>query len=173
MEYPSNPESACLFLLDIMYPAGLTNSRKHDIFAYSCEYKSMSDSPTKKLKAVADAGRLRVLGLIAATGELCVCEIEQILGLTVSTASRNLRDLEGAGWLASRREGRWIHYRLAELDPKWDQVRRSVLEVFAQLPSAQEDLKRRDVVLSAGRRALCAPPVTLEKLYEQLDQSAK
>ncbi len=132
----------------------------------------MSNSTVKRLKALADAGRMRVLGLIAASDELCVCEIEQVLGLTASTASRNLKELEGAGWLTSRREGRWIFYRLAELEPDWSEVRQSVLGVFAQTSQAQADLKQREAVLSAGRRAICAPATSLETLYEQIDQSA-
>ena len=133
----------------------------------------MSSTVAKRLRSLSDPGRLRVLGLISASGELCVCEIEKIVGLTVSTASRNLRDLEDAGWLASRRDGRWIYYRLAEMDGDWEDVRREVLEVFARTAQAQQDLNRRDELLPKDRLAMCREELSLENFYRQMDHDTK
>jgi ArsR family transcriptional regulator, arsenate/arsenite/antimonite-responsive transcriptional repressor len=61
-------------------------------------------------KAIADETRLQVMALIFRHGELCVCEVEQILGITQSKASRHLRYLRDAGVLVDRREGVTVYY---------------------------------------------------------------
>jgi len=67
------------------------------------------------LKGMADETRLRVLGLLeAAGGELCVCQITGALGESQYKISRHLKVLKNSGWLRERRNGRWIHYRLAD-----------------------------------------------------------
>jgi ArsR family transcriptional regulator len=62
-------------------------------------------------KALADATRLRILGLLLA-GEVCVCDIHESLKIPQSKASRHLAYLRRAGLVDTRREGLWIHYRM-------------------------------------------------------------
>ncbi len=62
-------------------------------------------------KALADQNRVRAL-LALRNGELCVCQITELLGLAVSTMSKHLSILFQAGLVESRKEGRWIYYRL-------------------------------------------------------------
>ena len=64
-------------------------------------------------KALADATRLRILGLLL-TGEVCVCDIHESLRIPQPKASRHLAYLRRAGLVATRRDGLWVHYRLAE-----------------------------------------------------------
>lgn len=64
-------------------------------------------------KAFADPTRLRILSLLAA-GELCVCDIVEILGIPQPTVSRHLAALRAAGLVAATREWKFAHYRLAE-----------------------------------------------------------
>lgn len=63
-------------------------------------------------KALSDETRLTILGLVFRHGHLCVCEVEQILGITQSKASRHLRYLRDAGLLEDEREGLLVNYRL-------------------------------------------------------------
>jgi len=63
--------------------------------------------------ALSDASRVRALAMLRA-GELCVCQIIAVLGLAASTVSKHLLILKQAGLVESRREGRWMHYRLAD-----------------------------------------------------------
>src|ERR1700738_679717 len=63
-------------------------------------------------KALADTTRLRILGLLL-TGEVCVCHIHQSLKISQPKASRHLAYLRRSGLVDSRRDGLWIHYRLA------------------------------------------------------------
>ena len=64
-------------------------------------------------KGFADPTRLRVLNLLAA-GELCVCDIVDILGLPQPTVSRHLAYLRRTGLVEATREWKFAHYRLAE-----------------------------------------------------------
>ena len=66
------------------------------------------------LKALADPTRLRIVGLLAQR-ELCVCDLEQLLGVSQSMTSHHLGVLRRAGLLLQRREerdARWVYYRL-------------------------------------------------------------
>ena len=63
-------------------------------------------------KALSDETRLTIMGLVFRHGHLCVCEVEQILGITQSKASRHLRYLRDAGVLEDEREGLTVNYRL-------------------------------------------------------------
>ena len=64
-------------------------------------------------KALADASRVRVL-LALRPGELCVCQITELLGFAPSTVSKHLSILEQAGLVLSRKAERWVDYRLPE-----------------------------------------------------------
>ncbi len=65
----------------------------------------------KILKALADNNRLRMMNLLS-RGELCVCEIEEILELSQTNVSRHLNKLTNAGLLDSRKEAQWVFYRI-------------------------------------------------------------
>ena len=67
---------------------------------------------TAALKALAHPGRLAAVRALK-RGELCVCELQAVMGSDLSTVSRHLKLLADAGLLASRREGKWIYCRLA------------------------------------------------------------
>ena len=64
-------------------------------------------------KALADPVRLRVLNLLA-NGEVCVCHLHEALDLPQSTVSRHLAYLRKRGLVVGRKEGLWVHYRLAK-----------------------------------------------------------
>jgi ArsR family transcriptional regulator len=66
-------------------------------------------------KALGDNNRLRILALLGVR-EMCVCEVMIALGLTQPTASHHLRILENAGLVSSRREGKWVFYRLTDAE---------------------------------------------------------
>ncbi len=61
--------------------------------------------------ALSDPGRLRALAALK-DGELCVCQIIELLGLAPSTVSKHMFLLRNAGLVESRKEGLWMHYRL-------------------------------------------------------------
>lgn len=68
----------------------------------------------RRLKAVADPMRLRLLSLVAAHqgGEACVCDLTAPLGLTQPTVSHHLKVLVQAGILSREQRGKWAYYRV-------------------------------------------------------------
>ena len=62
-------------------------------------------------KALSDANRVRVLMCLQG-GELCVYQIMTLLGLAPSTVSKHMAILHQAGLVDSRKQGRWVYYRL-------------------------------------------------------------
>ena len=65
------------------------------------------------MKALSDPNRVRVLKLLEEK-ELCVCEIQKVLGLAQSTVSKHLKLLEDAGLVDRKRQGTWIIFSLAD-----------------------------------------------------------
>ncbi|MBS3909952.1 MAG: winged helix-turn-helix transcriptional regulator [Actinobacteria bacterium] len=63
------------------------------------------------LKIIADTNRLQILCLLK-KGERCVCNIHEPLGMPQNLASHHLKILRDAGLVISRREGKWVHYRI-------------------------------------------------------------
>ena len=74
----------------------------------------------------ADKTRLMILELLA-DEELCSCEIMAALGLTEPTTSHHIGILERAGLVKSRREGKWVFYRLTDPNAKALLVKGSAL----------------------------------------------
>ncbi len=65
-------------------------------------------------KALSDETRLQVIALLMMEPELCVCDIENVLKLTQSKASRHLRYLLNSGILTDERKNVWVYYRINE-----------------------------------------------------------
>lgn len=63
-------------------------------------------------KALSDKNRLRAI-MALASGELCICQIIQLLGLAPSTVSKHMTILHRAGLTETRKDGHWIYHRLA------------------------------------------------------------
>ena len=73
------------------------------------------DESTRTLKAFADPVRLRLLNLLSGErDEVCVCHLYEALGLPQPTVSRHLAYLRKHGLVVGRKEGLWVHYRLAK-----------------------------------------------------------
>jgi ArsR family transcriptional regulator len=107
-------------------------------------------------KALADATRLRILALLA-DGEVCVCDIHDTLRVPQPTASRHLAYLRQAGLVAARREGTWMHYRIADLEPVIDSIVRSAAHAMTHAAGADRDRARFE--RQCGKRLpLIAPP---------------
>jgi len=65
------------------------------------------------MKALSDPNRVRLIKLLGCK-ELCVCELQDLIGLAQSTVSKHLKVLEEAGLVDYRKEGSWFIYRLSD-----------------------------------------------------------
>ena len=93
-------------------------------------------------KALADRTRLRILSLLRA-GEICVCDIHGSLGLPQPTVSRHLAYLRRAGLVSGRKDGLWVHYRLASLpDPVAQTVIDAANHALGHLDAGERDRRR-------------------------------
>lgn len=66
-------------------------------------------------KLLGNATRLKIL-LALAAGELCVCDIAHVLGLSIAATSHQLKLLTNQGWLRKRDDGKMVYYRLHSAD---------------------------------------------------------
>jgi ArsR family transcriptional regulator len=94
-------------------------------------------------KALSDQARLRIINLLFFSGELCVCDIQAVMGFTQTKVSRHLAYLRKAGLVDDRRQGLWMLYSIAR--PR-NQEQEQILELLASLLKlnsvAQRDAKR-------------------------------
>src|SRR5580765_815600 len=100
-------------------------------------------------KALADRTRLRLVSLIGES-EVCVCFLVAILKTSQPKISRHLAYLRRAQIVLARREGKWMHYRLAE--PPDEHAARIFREVRASLtehPEFQRDREKLEKVCCA------------------------
>lgn len=63
---------------------------------------------------LADPTRLKIIGALASGEELCVCDVANVVGLSLSATSHQLRKLRDAGVLSFRNDGRMAYYRLED-----------------------------------------------------------
>lgn len=63
--------------------------------------------------ALSEPHRIRALGMLV-SGELCLCDLTAGLGLSASTVSSHMAVLRRTGLVQSRKDGRWMHFRLAD-----------------------------------------------------------
>jgi ArsR family transcriptional regulator, arsenate/arsenite/antimonite-responsive transcriptional repressor len=73
-----------------------------------------ADLLARKLKALADPTRLRLVSMIAASEseEACVCDLNEPIGLSQPTVSHHLKILMEAGFLTRSKRGTWAYYKL-------------------------------------------------------------
>jgi ArsR family transcriptional regulator, lead/cadmium/zinc/bismuth-responsive transcriptional repressor len=79
--------------------------------------KIPSDETAKKqaefLKAISDPARIRIIYALR-DGELCVCEIMELLKMPQTMVSHHCKILKVAGIVSDRKFGKWVNYSLAD-----------------------------------------------------------
>lgn len=108
--------------------------------------------------ALADKTRLRLLNLMR-EDEICVCFFTEVLDDNQPKISRHLAYLRNAGLVESRREGKWMHYRI--LMPE-NPGRRKILEDTLEWLAEQEEMQKDYIKLA---KVCCSPnaPVTIAR----------
>ena len=105
-------------------------------------------------KGFADPTRIRILSVLAA-GELCVCDIVDILGLPQAAVSRHLAYLRRMGLVDVTREGWFAHYRLAEPEHS---VHQTLLHCVRSCFRGIESLDRERVEAESRAKARASEP---------------
>lgn len=92
------------------------------------------------IKALSDPIRLRIVLLLQAEGELCVCDLMAVLKLPQSTVSRHLAYLKRSCWVDTRRDGVWMYYSLSrESCTICNELLRILKQHAGNLPEAVSD----------------------------------
>lgn len=102
-------------------------------------------------KALSEKVRLRILSILLER-EMCVCEIECILNLTQSNASRHLSVLRKSGILESYRKAQWTYYRVsgrfkAEHKLLWEYLSTELIKLdsYPEDSAAYEKCKTKNI----------------------------
>lgn len=106
-------------------------------------------------KALSEETRLRILAILT-QGEICVCDLMEVLDLPQSTVSRHLGTLRNAGLVGDQRRGVWIYYRLLEHS---EPVNRELLNILrgdiGHLDQVQVDREKLQALLERKEQDSC------------------
>ena len=113
-------------------------------------------------KALSDSTRLRIL-LLLQYGELCVCEVEEVLGMKQSRISRHLNILRNAGLAEARYVGRWVFYSLA--NPETNPYHRQIIDTLVKWAQDSDEPfidkeKLKACIQKRGQEGECPVPET-------------
>jgi ArsR family transcriptional regulator len=108
------------------------------------------------MKALSDETRLRAVCALRG-GELCVCQLVALLELAPSTVSKHLSLLRAARLVESRKEGRWMYYRLSRefRAPSTGKLMALLLEELEQTTRFADDRKRLKTICEENMESLC------------------
>jgi ArsR family transcriptional regulator, arsenate/arsenite/antimonite-responsive transcriptional repressor len=105
--------------------------------------------------ALADESRVRILMALMG-GQLCVCQIAELLQLAPSTVSKHLYILRQGRLVESQKSGRWINYSLPkERDPSAHQPIEWLQAALKKDSKILEDAKRLKMILKMDPEEIC------------------
>ncbi len=111
---------------------------------------------TEISQALSDQSRVRAL-MALRKQELCVCQLIELLDLAPSTVSKHMAILKQAGLVDTRKEGRWVYYRLLEA-PETSaagQALRWIMDALLRSPQVREDDRRLREILAMDLETIC------------------
>ncbi len=121
------------------------------IIAYTHIPVVMSADLVYILKALADENRIRILNLLR-NGELCVCDIEAVLGIKQSNASRHLNRLKMAEIIVSEKKSQWVYYRLKDdTFAKFPFLSIIINDEVGKIDVCKKDLELLEKIKASGR----------------------
>ena len=92
-------------------------------------------------KALADETRLKIAYSLTIEEQLCVCDVSEVIGSSVATASHHLRYLKDNGLAKSKRQGKLVYYSLKD-----DHVRQIVTLAYEHMEEVDNDGDENDGV---------------------------
>lgn len=129
---------------------------------------SMLNKLLKILKALSDANRIRALAA-ARHGDLCACQIIDLLGLAPSTVSKHMDILKDAGFISSKKQGKWTYYSLSK-DKRNPTLQALITLVFTTLEkdsTVKTDRRKLKKILEVTPMELCQSKKCLSRKKSQ------
>jgi ArsR family transcriptional regulator len=110
-----------------------------------------TSSADLKFRAISDRTRLRILYLLLG-GEICVCDLVDIIMVPQPTASRHLAYLRRAGLVAAEKRGLWMYYSLVPAKTAFHKSLIGCLAAcFEEVPEIRQDKARQAKLKQSGR----------------------
>lgn len=126
----------------------------------SSVHTATTGTTVELLKALGDETRLRIVNLLEGEEELCACQIEGVLNVTQSNASRHLSRLREVGLVSVRRSRQWAFFSLVK-DENTSLVRMIISHARRHIPQLNTDTERLAV---EGKNAFfCTIPSFMEE----------
>lgn len=113
------------------------------------------DTLTAIFKALSDRNRLRIVSALMKHEELCACQLTELIQVTAATASRHMGVLMSSGLVDSRKEGRWVFYRLCREQADFNILIDWIEAQLSNDPDAALDAKALDEITSWEPEELC------------------
>jgi ArsR family transcriptional regulator len=118
--------------------------------------------------ALSDRTRLRLLNLMDGR-EVCVCYFVEVLGQSQPKISRHLAYLRRAGVVAARREGKWMHYKIALPNHIGaTQILRETLRVLKEEKGMRADRGRLEKACCAPQKLVAFEGVPLPTVVKEI-----
>jgi len=113
-------------------------------------------TPDELFSLLSDETRLRCLMLLQHDeGELCVCELSQIIESIQPKISRHLALMRQSGVVSDERRGQWVYYSLNKSLPIWaSRIIKSILESLVKEKPYSSDIKKMELLKKGN---LCKP----------------
>lgn len=128
----------------------------------------VKNQPETIFQALSDPTRIRIVRLLSATGhEACLCELVDSLLEPEYKLSRHVKVLKSAGFLKSRKDGRWVYHCLVSDVSYLDSLYDSIKQLPDSEGSYKQDLanfKRRLKLREDGR---CQVGILSENIVEK------
>lgn len=121
------------------------------------------------MKALSVPNRVTILKLLQHR-VMCVCELQELLGIAQPTVSKHLKQLEKSGLVSSYKDGLWVNYRLA--DGSGSPYAASILGNLKHWLT--EDKQIKDLVSQAPkarREEICGHPSNCRKRIYKADEA--
>ena len=107
------------------------------------------------LKALSDGSRLKIIVALTRFEEICACQITEYCQVSGATASRHLSILASAGLVESRKEGRWVYYRLHRQQNSFQWILAGLSNHFANDARMNAELKNLQAIMNCDPEVLC------------------
>lgn len=102
------------------------------------------------MKALGDETRLRILNLLSKS-ELCVCEIEQLLEINQSNASRHLNKLTTTGIIKYEKRALYVYYKINnDILDEFSFLREFISQELSKIEKCNVDLVKLEKYRSSG-----------------------
>ncbi|MEW5802869.1 MAG: metalloregulator ArsR/SmtB family transcription factor [bacterium] len=117
----------------------------------------------RTFKALADTTRVRIIKMLQKKS-LCVCELQEILGIAQSSVSRHLKILEDAGLVEREKCGQWVNYQLITDGNKNPYTSVMLHHLDSWLEDHTQTQMDRELMKSVNRDTLCTKRAKISSL---------